>query len=101
MNIQFVDNYINKKLLENENYIRYTFYELRVKNNLSEDEVDKFLELNKNYLEKKGFQVFFTGARFTYENANRTVQPNELMIAIKVIDEKIEKNGTKTKKSKH
>ena len=101
MNIQFVDNYINKKLLENENYIRYTFYELRVKNNLSEDEVDKFLELNKNYLEKKGFQVFFTGARFTYENANRAVQPNELMIAIKVIDEEIEKNGTKTKKSKH
>ena len=27
--------------------------------NFTEDEVDKFLELNKNYLEKKGFQVFF------------------------------------------
>lgn len=101
MNMQFVNDYIQKKLLENENYIRYTFYELRIKNNLSEDEVDKFLELNKNYLEKKGFQVFFTGAKFTYENANRTVQPNELMIAIKEVDEEIEKNGTKTKKSKH
>lgn len=101
MNMQFVNDYIQKKLLENENYIRYTFYELRIKSNLSEDEVDKFLELNKNYLEKKGFQVFFTGAKFTYENANRTVQPNELMIAIKEVDEEIEKNGTKTKKSKY
>ena len=34
MDLQFVDNYINKKLEENENYIRYTFYELRIKNNL-------------------------------------------------------------------
>ena len=101
MNMQFVNDYIQKKLLENENYIRYTIYELRIKSNLSEDEVDKFLELNKNYLEKKGFQVFFTGAKFTYENANRTVQPNELMIAIKEVDEEIEKNGTKTKKSKY
>lgn len=42
MDLQFVDNYINKKLEENENYIRYTFYELRIKNNLSEEEVDKF-----------------------------------------------------------
>jgi beta-N-acetylglucosaminidase len=88
MNLKFVDDYIQKKLSENENYIRYTFYELRVKNNLSEDEVDKFLELNKNYLEKKGYKVFFTGAKFTYENANRTVQPNELMIAIKEKNER-------------
>ena len=70
MDLQFVDNYINKKLEENENYIRYTFYELRIKNNLSEEEVDKF-------------NIYFTGARFFYENANRIVQPNELMIAIK------------------
>lgn len=83
MNLNFVDNYINKKILENENYIRYTFYELRVKNNLSEDEANKFLELNKNYLEKKGFKVFLTGDSFFYQNATRTVQPNELMIAIK------------------
>ena len=88
MNLKFVDDYIQKKLSENENYIRYTFYELRVKNNLSEDEVDKFLELNKNYLEKKGYKVFFTGAKFTYENANRTVQPKELMIAIKEKNER-------------
>lgn len=36
MTTDFVTNYIDKKLNENESFIRYTFYELRVKNNLSE-----------------------------------------------------------------
>lgn len=85
MTDSFVINYINNKLAETSdiNYIRYTFYELRVKNNLSEKDLDKFLEINKNYFENKGYSVYFTGARFTYKNANMTVQPNEIMIAVK------------------
>ena len=65
------------------NFIRFTFYELRVKNNLSEEDLEVFLKINKDYFENKGYNVYFTGAKFTYENANRMVQPNELMIAIK------------------
>lgn len=38
MTKEFVTHYIDKKIYENEDYIRYTFYELRVKNNLSEEE---------------------------------------------------------------
>lgn len=83
MTKQFVIDYIDKKIEENENYIRYTFYELRVKNNLSEEDLEVFLKINKDYFENKGYNVYFTGAKFTYENANRRVQPNELMIAIK------------------
>lgn len=79
----FTINYISSKEKENPNYIRYTFYELRVKNNLSEKEVDEFLRINKDYFENKGYNVYFTGARFVYNNANMTVQPNEMMIAIK------------------
>ena len=83
MTVKFVDDYINKKLLENENFIRYTFYELRIKSDWSEEDVMKFLELNKIYFEKKGYNVYFTGAEFTYQNTRRVVQDNELMIAIK------------------
>lgn len=83
MTKQFVIDYIDKKIEENENYIRYTFYELRVKNNLSEEDLEVFLKINKDYFENKRYNVYFTGAKFTYENANRMVQPNELMIAIK------------------
>ncbi len=79
----FTINYINKKVEENEKYIRYTFYELRIKNNLSEKEIDEFLRINRDYFENNGYNVYFTNAKFVYENANRMVQPNELMIAIK------------------
>ena len=53
MNIEFVVNYISNKLKENKNYIRYTFYELRVKNNLYEEEVDEFLKINKRSEERR------------------------------------------------
>lgn len=81
----FVIDYINNKLkeCEDENFIRYTFYELKIKNNLSDEDVDKFLKINRDYFENKGYKVYFTNARFAYDNANRTVQSNELMIAIK------------------
>lgn len=81
----FVIKYIDKKLKESEdeNYIRYTFYELRIKNNLTEEEIDRFLKINKDYFENKGYNVFFTGAKFTYRDVNLIVKDNELMIAIK------------------
>ena len=85
MTDDFIINYINNKLKESkdENFIRYTFYELRVKNNLTEKDIDKFLEINKNYFENNGYNVYFTGAKFTYKTAKITVQDNELMIATK------------------
>ncbi len=81
----FVINYITKKIKESEdeNYIRYTFYELKVKYNLSEEDVDRFLQINKNYFENNNYKVYFTGDKYVYKNANRTVQDNELMIAVK------------------
>ena len=83
MTTEFVTNYIDKKLNENESFIRYTFYELRVKNNLSEEEVDEFLRINRDYFENKGYKVYFTNAKYTYKNEDKIVEPNELMIAIK------------------
>ena len=81
----FIIKYIDKKLKESEdeNYIRYTFYELRIKNNLTEEEIDRFLKINKDYFENKGYNVFFTGAKFTYRDVKLIVKDNELMIAIK------------------
>lgn len=81
----FVINYINEKLAQSkdENFIRYTFYELKIKNNLNDEEIDKFLRINKDYFENKGYSVYFTGARFTYKETKMMVQNNELMIAIK------------------
>lgn len=83
MTTQFIENLINSKMNINQNEIIFTFYELRVKHNLTEEQVDEFLALSKTRLENLDYKVFFTGAKFTYKNANRTVQDNELMVAIK------------------
>lgn len=92
----FIIKYIDKKLKESEdeNYIRYTFYELRIKNNLTEEEIDRFLKINKDYFENKGYEVFFTGAKFIYGDMKLAVQDNELMIAVKNL-KKSENNLTK------
>ena len=46
----FITNLINEKVNENENFIRYTFYELRIKYNLTEKEVDETLRMSRNYI---------------------------------------------------
>lgn len=74
---------LENKITKNENFIRFTYYELRVKNDLSEKETDEFLKLCMNYLGNKGYQVYLGNARYNYNNANQNVQPNELLIAFK------------------
>lgn len=79
----YVQRYIDNQIAKNENYIRYSYFDLRVTENLSEGEVNDFLRHSKKILENKGYTVFFTGARFNYMGAARVVETNEYMIAIK------------------
>ena len=81
----FVINYIDKKISESKdiNCIVYTYYELKIKNNLNDDEIQRFLEINKDYFENNGYNVYFTGAKYSYNGANTIVQDNELMIVIR------------------
>ena len=83
MTVKFVEEYWNSKLKENEEYMVCTFYDLRVKNNVSEEDVDQFLEWSRNKLQNMGYNVYFTGTRFVYQNANRKEEDNQYIIAIK------------------
>lgn len=83
MTLQEISDYCNDKIDKNGEFIRITFYEIRVKYGLSEKETDKFLELVKNKFENEGYNVYFTDAKYRYKEAKMTVQPNELMIAVK------------------
>ena len=83
MTMKFVQEYIEAKEKENNEFIRYTFYELRVKNNLSQEDTEEFLDVNKDYFENKGYSVYFTADKYKYKNMDMTVQDNELFIAIK------------------
>ena len=80
---QFIIELISTKEEQNEQFVKYTFYELRVKYNLTEQETNEVLKISKDYFQNKGYKVYFTGETFEYQNAHRTVQDNELMIAIR------------------
>lgn len=81
--IDIIEKTLKEKLNKNINFIRYTFYELRVKYNLSEQDTDKFLGLIRTKLQNENYRVYFTGAKFQYKNSEMMVQDNELMIAVK------------------
>lgn len=81
--INIIEITLKEKMNKNANYIRYTFYELRVKYNLSEEDTDRFLGLIRTKLQNENYRVYFTGARFEYRDAKIKVQDNELIIAVK------------------
>lgn len=79
----YVEEYIADKITRNSKIVRYTYYELKIKLNLSEEGLDRFLKCSKIILEQLDYKVFFTGARFKFENADRIVETNEFLIGIK------------------
>ena len=80
---EFTKELIESKEIENTNYIRYSYYELKVKDNLTEKEIDYVLKSSRDYFENKGYKVYFTNAEFEYQNVKRKVEINEYMIAFK------------------
>ena len=83
MKEDYVDKYIKEKIAGGKDFIKFSFYELRVKENLSVDDTDDFLEMSKWKLEDLGYDIYFSGAKYTYRDNRYTVGDNELMIAIK------------------
>ena len=81
--VNIIETTLKAKMQKDDSYIRYTFYELRVKYNLSDQDTDRFLELIRRKLQNENYRVYFTGARFEYNSATMMVQDNELMIAVK------------------
>ena len=81
--MKLIDQLISTKLTEDENYLRFSFYEVRVKGKVEESEEKRFLELAKTKLNNMGYNVYLENDEFIYNDANMRVQPNELLIAIK------------------
>lgn len=82
--IKLIEYTLEKKLEQNENIISYSFYELRVKYNLTEEETQAFLYLIKNKLNYMGYKIYFTGDNYNINNKEKVVQSNELIVALKL-----------------
>lgn len=83
MTLQEITNFLDKKIDKNEKEVIISFYEVRMKMNLSKQDTDIFLSYCKTRLENFGYKVYFTGDEFIQNGNMRVVQSNELMIAIK------------------
>lgn len=88
MNLQQIDLYIENKLRQNENYVMFTFYELRIKLNLSSEETLNFLHLASTKLQNNNYKIYRTGQEYIYEGQNKKVEENQLLVAIKQRGEK-------------
>lgn len=80
---EYVKEYLKKKMKIDSNCITCTFFDLKVREDLTDAQIDLFLAKAREILLDMNYLVYFTGTKFVYQNANRTVQDNELMIAIK------------------
>lgn len=83
MNLDHISLYIDKKIEENKFKIVFSFYELKIKSNLSNEELQTFLELATIRLRNLGYSVYYTGENYKYENEYKLVETNEMLIAIK------------------
>ena len=83
MTLLEIDEDLNRKISENERYVRYSYFELRVKRNQTEEEAQNVIQIVKNRLENMNYKVYLEGERFVFENADRIVDINEYLIAIK------------------
>ena len=83
MTLEELDREINNKISQNDEFVRYTYFELKVRHNLSEGEIDEVLRLARNKFENLGYKVYFTGAKYNYKGEEKIVESNEYLVAIK------------------
>ena len=82
MTLEFVVNYLNAKLAQKREIIKFSFYEVRMKLNLSEEDSITFLSLISQKLMNTGYLVYKTGEEYTYKGKTFKIQENELLVAI-------------------
>ena len=83
MTLEFITDYINQKIRKNSNILIFTFYEIRIKCNLSKPDTERFLELAQTKLINLGYKVYLTGEKYKYADIENIVKENELMVAVK------------------
>lgn len=87
MTLQDISDNIDKKIEKNSEFIKYTFYELRVRKNLTEADMYSFVSLANTRLKNLGYKTYRTGQKYFYNYREQVVKENELLVAIK--DKKI------------
>lgn len=91
MTLAQIDTYLENKISQNPEYIVFTFYEVRIKLNLSSEESLSFLHLVRTKLENNNYKIYTPGQVYTYKGRKNNAKDNELLVAIKEQDKNARK----------
>lgn len=83
--INLIETTLQEKIDKNENFIKYSFYEVNVKYHLNPDEKSIFLLLLKTKLKNNNYKIYLEGQKYEYNGITKIVEKNETLIAIKQI----------------
>ena len=81
--IEDIEEIIERKIKENDRIIIFSYFEVYVRKNIHKEQKYRFIELAKNRLENMEYDVYFEGEQFLFDNVDRIVGDNEVIIAIK------------------
>ena len=95
--INLIETTLNDKLIKDQKIIKYTFYELRIKLDLKENDYIQFLKFAKIKLENIGYKVYYTGDKYYINDKLKYVKDNEIVVAIKGEDNESKKRIEQTR----
>lgn len=81
--IDIIEEIIERKSKEDERIIIFTFFEVHIRKEVSREQEDRFIDLATNRLENLGYTVYLEGEKFVFDFADRRVQDNQIIVAIK------------------
>lgn len=79
---KFVENFVNVKIAKNSDIVKFSYFEIKIKMNMDEVDIDRFLKCSKIILEDQGYQVYQLGEKYNFEGDQRKVEDNEFLVAI-------------------
>ena len=82
---KFVENFINVKIVKSGGIVKISYFELKIKMNMDEEDIDRFLKCSKIILEDQNYNVYLSGEELEYEGKKNKVENNEFLVAIKTV----------------
>lgn len=83
MSLDEITEFIDNKIEKDSSKVVIGFYELKVKQNLTDEQVLKTLYLISTRLMNLGYKVYKTDEKYVYNQKEYVVQSNQLLVGIK------------------
>ncbi|NLC88319.1 MAG: hypothetical protein GX682_06130 [Clostridiaceae bacterium] len=84
--IAIIEETLKQKIAQNTDFIRYSYFEINVKYNFTEEDKRKFMFFIRNKLENMNYIMYIEGEKYIFNDKEYTVGTNESIIAIRKKD---------------